>query len=63
MKKMNDLNLKEWGDYRICKVKSRSGYSDEYLGMSVADYTYVSLTEGKSYYCRQQDEIGVFERC
>ncbi len=50
MKKMFDLNIKEWGDYKICKVKSNSGYSTEYLGMFDGGYDYVSLTNSKSYY-------------
>lgn len=48
---MDKLQISEIGDYKICEVKTNSGFSEEYLGMLEDDgYGYTSLERTKSCY-------------
>ena len=50
-KKMYELELTELDDYRICEVKSNSGFSDDYLAVE-DEYAFRSLeTDGGYYFC------------
>ncbi len=48
---MNKLQISEIGNYKICEVKSHSGFSEEYLGMLEDNvHGYTSLERTKSCY-------------
>ena len=50
-KKMYYLQIEELDDYRICEVKSRSGFSDDYLAIEDG-YAFRSLeSDGEYYFC------------
>ena len=50
-KKMYYLQIEELDDYRICEVKSNSGFSDDYLAVEDV-YAYRSLeADGEYYFC------------
>lgn len=50
-KKMYELEITELDDYRICEVKSRSGFSDDYLAID-DEYAFGSLeSDGEYYFC------------
>ena len=50
-KKMYCLQIEELDYYRICEVKSRSGFSDDYLAIE-DEYAFRSLeSDGEYYFC------------